>query len=303
MGIKNFFVNLAPNPVVKIFAAPYIAGDSIEAAVQSAKDFWDTRKICSTIDLLGEELDNDEDVRYTVDIYERLIDKMGRQPYSTISLKPTQLGSHRGEVHCRETVERIVSKAVRDDIDVTIDMEDHPYTDLTLNIYRGLKREYPTLGTVLQSRLYRTDKDIHSLQGLNARIRICIGIYNEAPEIALQNKTKMKKKMLEQIELLFKEGHYPEIATHEEWAIREAIDIAQRLNMGHDKYEVQMLMGVPGRKFQDELIRDGITVRLYLPFAEKWRYALNYCKRRLAANPMMAAYIARNLLSRVGGKK
>ena len=303
MGLKNFIINLAPTPLVKLFAGPYVAGDSIEAALNTAKKFWDQRHVCSTIDLLGEELESDEEVRYTADVYERLIQALGRQEYATLSLKPTQLGSHRGKENCRQIIEGIVTQAEKSDIKVTLDMEDHNFTDMTLDIFRILHKEHPTFGTVLQSRLFRTDDDIKSLQGMKARIRICIGIYNEPKEVALQSKPEMKKKLLEQIEVLFKEGHYPEIATHDEAVLHEAIKIAERLNVKKDQYEVQMLMGVPKQAIQDQLIKDGILVRLYVPFAEKWKYATAYCKRRLAANPAMAAYILKNILHKASGKR
>ncbi len=303
MGLKKFIVNLAPSPLVKLFAGPYVAGDSIQAATDTSRKFWEERRVCSTIDLLGEELESDDDVQYTVGVYERLISGLGSQEYATISLKPTQLGSHRGTEHCLKIIEGVVVQAEKQDIKVTLDMEDHPYTDMTLDIFRSLIKNHPTFGTVLQSRLFRTDEDIKSLKGLNARIRICIGIYNEPKDIALQNKPEMKKKMLEQIEVLFKEGHYPEIATHDEAVINESINIAERLKMKKDQYEVQMLMGVPKQNFQDELVRNGILVRLYVPFAEKWKFATAYCKRRLAANPAMAAYILKNLLYKTVGKR
>ncbi len=108
MGFKQFVVNLAPGPIVKVFARPYVGGDSIEAAIACARSFWDERRICSTIDLLGEELETDAEVQYTVDVYLRLIAEMGRQPYATVSLKPTQLGSHRGGRHAEQIIEGIV---------------------------------------------------------------------------------------------------------------------------------------------------------------------------------------------------
>ncbi len=303
MGLKKFIINLAPTPLVKLFANPYVAGDSINAATDTAQNFWEKRHVCSTIDLLGEELDSDEEVQYTVNVYERLIHALSSHEYATISLKPTQLGSHRGTEHCKTVIEGIVAQAEQHDKKVTLDMEDHTLTDLTLDIYRALNKDHPTFGTVLQSRLFRTDDDIRSLKNLNARIRICIGIYNEPKEIALQSKPEMKKKLLEQVELLFKEGHYPEIATHDEEVIREAIEIAEKLKIKKSQYEVQMLMGVPKQTFQNELIRNGILIRLYIPFAEKWKYAIAYCKRRLAANPAMAAYIVKNILHKIRGKR
>jgi proline dehydrogenase len=303
MGLKKFVISLAPTPLVKLFASPYVAGDSVGAAVDAAQKLWDERRVCSTIDLLGEELESDEEVQYSVDVYERLIDALGSQDYATISLKPTQLGSHRGTESCQKIIEGIVRQAEQYNVKVTLDMEDHSFTDMTLNIFRALKKDHPTFGTVLQSRLFRTDDDIISLKGLNARIRICIGIYNEPKEIALQSKSEMKRKLLQQVELLFKEGHYPEIATHDEAVINEAIDIAEKLNIKKDHYEVQMLKGVPKRAFQDKLIQNGILVRLYVPFAQKWKYATAYCKRRLAANPAMAAYIFKNILQKIAGRR
>ncbi|MBN1222374.1 MAG: proline dehydrogenase family protein [Candidatus Aminicenantes bacterium] len=302
MNVKTSIVNLAPTPLVKLFAGPYVAGDSIEAALKTAQLFWKERQVCSTIDLLGEELDNDQEVQYTVDLYKRLIDALGSQEYATLSMKPTQLGSHRGTEHCREIMEEIVVYAERQKIPVTLDMEDHPFTDMTLEIFRALKRSHPTFGTVLQSRLFRTDADIESIKGLEARIRICIGIYNEPKNIAMQSKPEMKKKMLEQLKVLFKEGHYPEVATHDKAVIQEAINIADGLNMGKDRYEVQMLMGVPMQAFQDELVRSGIRVRLYVPFAEDWKYAAAYAKRRLASNPAMAVYVMKNIVNKAFGK-
>ncbi|MFC2159001.1 proline dehydrogenase family protein [Acidobacteriota bacterium] len=303
MGFKRFIVNLAPTAVVKIFAKPYVAGDSIEAAVTSAKNFWDERNVCSTIDLLGEEIEDDEEVEYTVGIYDRLITALGKQEFATISLKPTQLGSHKSTENCRNIIARIVAKAEEYGTQVTLDMEDHSFTDMTMEIFKSINKEYPSFGTVLQSRLFRTDDDIKSIAGLNARIRICIGIYVEPKNIAIQSKPEMKKKMLEQTEVLFKEGHYPEIATHDQALIEESINLAERLNMTKDQYEVQMLMGVPMADFQDQLIKEGIKVRLYVPFAEKWVYATAYAKRRLAANPAMAAYIIKNMFQKGTGKK
>lgn len=303
MSLKKFVISLAPTPLVKLFASPYVAGDSIEAAVDTAQKLWDERRVSSTIDLLGEELESDEEVQYSVNVYERLIDALGSQDYATISLKPSQLGSHRGIEHCREVIRGIIQRAEQYNIKVTLDMEDHSFTDMTLDIFRALKKDHPTFGTVLQARLFRTDDDIISLKGLNARIRICIGIYNEPEEIALQSKPEMKKKLLQQLELLFKEGHYLEIGTHDEAVVNKAIDIAEKLNMKKNQYEVQMLMGVPRQAFQDELRQNGILVRLYVPFAEKWKYSIAYCKRRLAANPAMATYVLKNILQKATGRR
>jgi proline dehydrogenase len=57
-----------------------------------------------------------------------------------------------------------------------------------------------------------------------------------------------------------------------------------------------MLLGVPREKLQQELVAAGYVVRLYVPYAIEWRFATGYAKRRLAANPNMGLYIARNIV-------
>ncbi len=136
MGFKKFIINLAPTPLVKVFASPYVAGDSIELATRTGLRFWEERRVCSTIDLLGEELESDEEVQYSKGVYEQLIEALGKQEFATISLKPTQLGSHRGTENCRKIIEQIVAKAAEYGIMVTLDMEDHTFTDMTLDIFR-----------------------------------------------------------------------------------------------------------------------------------------------------------------------
>ena len=62
-----------------------------------------------------------------------------------------------------------------------------------------------------------------------------------------------------------------------------------------DAYEYQMLLGIPRSAIQKEIVKRGEVMRIYLPFAEEWKFAIHYLKRRLAHNPMMAAYVVRNM--------
>ncbi|MBN2053736.1 proline dehydrogenase family protein [bacterium] len=296
MSFKESFINLAPDFVTKLFAAPYIAGDSEEAGVAAARALWNTRRIHSTIDLLGEEVTVDSEVQTTIDSYHTLIDLLGEQEFATISLKPTQLGSHKSTAYCQDVIARICEDAGNSKIPVTIDMEDSSYTDMTLEIYKNLLPSFPTLGTVLQTRLFRTGQDIKNLRGLKARVRLCIGIYLEPPAIALQRKPDMKRMLLEQAEVMLDDGHYVELGTHDEHLIEQLLNMIERRGFTNDQYEIQMLMGVPRIPLQDALVKQGITVRYYVPYAVIWKHAFAYSKRRLAANPRMGLYIARNLV-------
>ena len=309
MGVKEFIVNLMPGPAVKVFAAPYVAGQGIDSGISTAKRLWEEKRLHSTIDLLGEEIKEKEEIENSVNIYLNLLDKLGKQEFATVSLKPTQLGVYMedgkiyGEDYCYENIKKIIEKAKQYGIHVTIDMENHPFTDLTLDMFKSLRNEFDNVGTVLQSRLFRTEKDILNLpKDKMCKIRICIGIYKEPPEIAYQNKKEMKDKLFEYVKLLLENGHYPEIATHDEKLIERCLKYLDENNIPSDRYEFQMLMGVPREKIQRKIVERGNIMRLYVPFAEKWKYAIAYCKRRLAANPMMGAYVIKNLFGKSMGR-
>ncbi len=309
MGVKEIIVNLMPSPLVKVFAKPYVAGQGIESGINTAKKLWKEKKLHSTIDLLGEEIKEPEEIERNVQIYLDLLDKLGKQEFATVSLKPTQLGVYRegdkiyGTEACYENIKKIIEKARGYDIHITIDMEDHPFTDLTLDMFKSLRNEFDNVGTVLQSRLFRTKQDILNLPtDKMCKIRTCIGIYKEPADIALQNKNEMKEKLFEYMILLLERGHYPEIATHDEKLIERCLEYLDKNNVPKDRYEFQMLMGVPREKVQQKIIARGNIMRLYVPFAEKWKYAVAYCKRRLAANPMMGAYVIKNLFGKTTGR-
>ena len=152
MDIKRAIIDLAPAPVVRLFAAPYVAGKGIESGVSKADEIWNTRKLHATVDLLGEEVFKREDVEATVALYFRMVDALAGRAYASISLKPTQLGIHESEAYCLENTRKIIAYAAAQHLLVTVDMEDHHFTDVTLRLFKALRDEFDNVGTVLQSR-------------------------------------------------------------------------------------------------------------------------------------------------------
>ena len=295
MDIKRAFIDLAPAPIVRFFAAPYVAGKGVESGVSKADEIWNSRKLHSTVDLLGEEVFKREDVEATVALYFRMVDALAGRSHASISLKPTQLGIHESEAYCLENIRSVIGYAATQRLQVTVDMEDRHFTDVTLRLFKRLRDEFDNVGTVLQSRLFRTRDDITALHARPCRVRICIGIYTEPREVAYQDKPAMKERLFEHVQQLLDKGHYPEIATHDEPLIHRCLEYLDKRGCPKNAYEFQMLLGVPRHEIQDQIVRDGRVMRLYVPFAEEWRYAIAYCKRRMAANPMMGAYVLKNL--------
>ena len=295
MDLKNTLIDLMPGRLVRIFASPYIAGKGIASGVAKADELHAKQGLYSTVDLLGEAVFRREDVEATVQLYFRMIEALKDRPYASISLKPTQLGINESEAYCQDNLRRIVEAAALHGLHITLDMEDRHFTDVTLRMFKAIRDEFDNFGIVLQSRLFRTPADIKALHAKPCKVRTCIGIYREPAEDALQDKRDMKEKLFEQVQLLLDCGHYPEIATHDEPLLRRCMEHLDKNGVPKDAYEFQMLLGVPRTEIQQEIVKRGQIVRLYVPFAEDWKYAVHYLKRRLAANPAMVVMVMRNM--------
>ena len=301
--IKEFIVNILPGPFVRLFASPYVAGLGMDAGIDTAEKLWKEKGIYTTLDLLGEAVHTRELVERNVNYYLKLIDLIEKRKatdHITISLKLSSLGIHESKEYCVENLEKILVRANQAKIPVTIDMEDSPYTDITLEIYKELLPSHPTLGTVLQTRLFRTEKDIEELPA-NSRIRLVIGIYKEPPEIAYTDKKTMHKRLVEFSKVLLEKGVYTEVGTHNDYSIHRVLDfLTDQKEKGKDysnKVEFQMLLGVPRSKTQRTIQQKGYKVRLYVPFAMDWGDGVAYLKRRMIENPNMVGYVLKNLLA------
>jgi proline dehydrogenase len=287
-SLKSFLVNLMPSFFVKFFARAYVAGVGIESGIEKAIELWTKDGCCSTIDMLGEEVSNREEVEETIQTYFQLIDRLNQiEDFPRhVSLKPTSLGIAIDKTYCLENLRSILIRAKERDVEVTLDMEDSRFTEATLDLYRTLRSEY-NFGTVLQSRLFRTEDDIFSLEHLDARIRICIGVYNEDKSIAYTKKSEMKEQLVKCTKLLLDHNHYVDVATHDHKYIIQILQDLEKRELGTDKLEFQFLLGVPRERIQKELINRGYRVRLYVPFTTEWKAAIAYLRRRLIENPSM----------------
>jgi proline dehydrogenase len=197
----------------------------------------------------------------------------------------------------REAVEQICDAAREHGVRVTIDMESRHWTDFTLDFVRALRAKgHEQVGCVLQTRLHRTEADLDRLsEGL--RVRLVIGIYREPAAVALVDKEPMKERLLAFGERLLERGHYVELGTHDERYVRRFVDRALP-RFGPERFEVQMLYGVPRERLQRELRDRGCRVRLYVPFALGWDNAIAYLRRRLDEYPAMMGLVLRNWFRR-----
>ncbi len=293
--IRSRIVRLAPRPLVRAMARPYIAGETCAEAMETARTLHDRHGLHSTVDVLGEAITQPSETRAMLDEYLALLDAVGRSPWANVSIKLSALGQGLDESLYDRNLTVLLERAASLDRFVRFDMEDATTVDSTLATYRRFVGRFPKIGVVLQSRLHRTARDVKELASFRPNVRLCIGIYRERSEIALVDKGAMKVRLLELLREMWENGQYVAIATHDERVIRKALELARQMGKGPESFEAQMLLGVPRSAIQSELLAQGIKVRLYVPYGSHW---YSYCLRRLEHNPEMATLVLRNLLRR-----
>jgi proline dehydrogenase len=292
-------VPLMPRMLVRRFAAPYIAGETLPDAVATSRVLNAAGKRV-TVDVLGEEIAAIGDALAIRDAYLGVLDAIAEHRLDgDVSVKPTALGLNVDRAACRDLIGGIATAAAERGTTVEIDMEDSSTTDDILAVYRELHAAgHGNLGIVLQAMLKRTPDDVASLAGMAPRVRICKGIYVEPPTVALQGFDEVRAAWVASLERLLEIGAYPAIATHDSYLVEQAKQRVAAAGLAADRYEFQMLLGVrPG--LGDQLVRDGHPVRVYVPFGSRW---YEYSVRRLRENPGLARSVARGTLARLVGR-
>ena len=92
--------------------------------------------------------------------------------------------------------------------------------------------------------------------------------------------------------LLLAEGTYPAIATHDPAMIDATRAFARERASVRDRFEFQMLYGIR-RDLQASLTREGLRVRVYVPFGREW---FPYFMRRLGERPANIGFVIRGVL-------
>src|SRR6266496_4574446 len=116
-------------------ASRFVAGETISDAIRAIHELTE-KCINVTLDHLGEHTSTVEEAdKATEDILAVLneIDKAGVR--ANVSIKLTQVGMGLDEEICRQNLTRILDQVKKHGNFLRIDMEDTPYTDITLAMY------------------------------------------------------------------------------------------------------------------------------------------------------------------------
>jgi proline dehydrogenase len=272
------------------FARRFIAGESVEEAIEAARQV-ETTGLLQTLDYLGESVRTLAEADAATRDYLRVIDAVLKAGIGrNLSLKLTQLGLDVDRASAVDNLRRILERAEK--FFVRLDMESSQYTETTLQIFETLwQQNYRNIGVVLQADLYRTEQDIERIMAVGARIRLVKGAYREPAAVAYPKKSDVDAAYARLMKQLLVRGTYPAIATHDEAMVQEARRYATEQHISKERFEFQMLYGIR-RDLQASLVAQGYRVRVYIPFGRQW---FPYFMRRLGERPANVGFVLRGI--------
>lgn len=292
-------------------ASRFIAGETLDDAIRVVRQL-NQKGINATLDHLGEHTSNPEaSRRATQDILEAMENLDTSQVACNISIKLTQIGLELDRELCAENLERILERAQKLGTFVRVDMEDSPWVDATLDLYRKMRFEagYDNLGLVIQAYLFRSEQDVLILREQCTPIRLCKGAYKEPSAVAFPRKSdvdanydRLTRMLLDGSKAhgcpaISENGKIPPppaLATHDERRIEYAKSYAREIGLPKNALEFQMLHGIR-RELQERLAAEGYPVRVYVPYGTEW---YPYFVRRLAERPANLWFFISNFVKK-----
>ena len=280
-------------------ASRFVAGETTEEALAVIKAL-NAKGINATLDHLGEHTSMAEEAVQSTEEILGILDAIEETDVRAgISIKLTQIGMGLDATICRENLRRILERAKEHKNFVRIDIEDTPYTDITIEAYSEMLEAgftTKTVGMAVQSYLYRGEEDVRKMLESGTTFRLIKGAYKEPPDKAYPKKADVDANFDLLTKILMdgalaagspkvsKDGRIPPIpaiGTQDEKRVDFAKQYAKKIGLDKKAFEFQMLYGIR-RDLQNQLVDEGYQVRVYVPFGTQW---YPYFMRRLAERP------------------
>ncbi len=171
--LKDTLLHLAQNPRMREFAVNnriarsaarrFVAGEVLDDAILATREL-NRNGIQAALDFLGENVSDEKESRAATQDYNKAIDLIKKTGVdANISIKLTALGLDIARELCEENLRAILERAREQNIFVCIDMEGSAYTEQTVALTFAMHEQFAEVGTVIQSYLYRSSKDIEGL--------------------------------------------------------------------------------------------------------------------------------------------
>jgi len=255
-------------------AKRWIAGYTLQDAVNAARNAND-RKMQALLNRLGEHTPDRTLIQQYVEEYLKLLDAIKSEKLeATISIKPSQIGLTADVTLYRDNLLEILARGEDEGRFVWIDMENSPYTESTVQVYRELLVTHKNLGLCLQANMKRSESDLRDLLPRGGKIRLVKGAYPENGDVAFKRRSELNANYLRLMHILFEQGKFFAIGTHDEKMIIEAEKLSRDRTAD---FEFQLLKGIRD-DLKSRLLTDGFKVSEYIPYGPEW---YNYSKRRM----------------------
>ncbi|MPY59229.1 proline dehydrogenase family protein [Streptomyces spongiae] len=285
-------------PVTKSVVDRFIPGESVDDVVPVIKELTG-KGLFMTMDVVGEDITTPEQAGAARDAYLELIGRLGELELGAraeMSVKLSMFGQALPGGHelALANVRPVVEAAAAIGTTVTLDAEDHTTLDSMFAIHDELRKDFPQTGCVIQSYLFRTEKDARRLAANGSRVRLVKGAYKEPAEVAYQQKHEIDRAYVRILKILMEGAGYPMIGSHDPRLISIAQELAHRARRKPDEYEFQMLYGIRS----DEHLRlaaEGHRMRVYTAYGTDW---YGYFMRRLAEKPANLRFFARSMITK-----
>ena len=281
-----------PKPIMRRLAARYIAGETLPEALGRLTELAKLGHP-GILDVLGENVHDEREARAVVATYKAASVELAKQKIDCyVSVKPTHVGLTLREDLALELYSELAAHLAGLGLFLRVEMEDHPTTDATLRVFTKLRAKHANTGIVLQSRLFRTRKDIEALPPGPLNVRMVKGIYLEPASIAHTEPEPIRAEYVECVKLLAARKAHIALGTHDDLLADQCLAVLKAAGYTREQYEFQVLMGV-----REELWKKwreaGHKVRVYVPYGPEWR---PYSIRRMRKNPQILGHVMRAAL-------
>ncbi len=287
---------------VRRTAGRFLPGEDADAALAAARTLAQSGVI-TLLTHLGENVASRDEAEAVTNQYRDLIARVRAAGLpSEISVKLTQLGLDLDAEFCFANLVKLIESSASADAAASktlwIDIEQSPYIDVTLELYRRARAAYRNVGVCVQAYLYRTEKDVASLIAQGATVRLVKGAYSEPAEIAYPKKSDVDESYFRLAQMLLgPEARGAKVraamATHDRPLIARIIEWSAAQQIPKPELEFAMLYGIQ-RAEQLRLAREGYRSCVLISYGSYW---FPWFMRRLAERPANAWFLARNFFS------
>jgi proline dehydrogenase len=283
-------------PFVRRAVSKFMPGESFDDML-SATEATAAEGIGAVFTRLGENVKDLAEADAVARHYLEVIDRIRALEMSCEpSIKLTQLGLDIDRELAYGHLRDLAVRAQAAGSYLWVDMEQSSYVDVTLDLTRRLKQEFPAVGVCLQAYLFRTRQDLEDVLSRGIGVRLVKGAYNEPAAVAFPKKSDVDANYLALAQLMLSAGARASgsravFGTHDLDLISTIRAHAASTGLKSAEYEFHMLYGIQ-KAAQLRLAQDGARVRVLIAYGEYW---FPWYMRRLAERPANVWFVAKSL--------